>query len=313
MRTVLKSRPDGRLVRRDDRVVMISGRTFELESQYLWLNHFAGLGCVPRVRSFARHGRFGVLVREFVEGTPLHQELLQHPDEAFSSVKLLVAALSALRDRPENAAAPLNFELLRRHYVRGVTRRYATALTWVPCLKAERFTVNGRAVPNPYITVADRADDIVERIARDAEPGPVHGDPNLSNVIRTREGGPLLLVDPPGAFADERALSGDLNHDAARVASCMNGFSDIIQSRGALLRSDDEGFEVEVDVSPVLHLIEPSVVQLLTSGFPVSEEGLVLREGLLYLSAAPLRAPDLFQVHALLARGVERLTAAGLL
>ena len=70
----------------------------------------------------------------------------------------------------------------------------------------------------------------------------------------------------------------------------MNGFCDIIENRGALLRSDRHGFEVEIDVAPVFRSIGPAVVDLLTSAFPVSEQGLVTREALLSLSAVPLHA-----------------------
>ncbi len=313
MRTVLKNGRDERVVRRDDRVVKISGWSWDLENQYLWLRHFAGLECVPRARSFSRHGRFGVLVLDFVEGQALHHEVVRAPERALPMMRALVEALSTLRSRSVGDPAPLTREVLTRHYVRRVTRRFATALAWVPCLAAERFTVNGRTFRNPYIVVAERADRIVDLVAADAEVGPVHGDPNLSNVICGPLGGGLCIVDPRGAFAEQRALSGDLSYDAARVSYCMDGFCDIIENRGVLLRSDEWGFEVEVDVSPVFRSIGPAVVELLTSAFPVSEQGLLVREALLYLSAVPLHAPELFQVHALLARGVERLAHAGFL
>ena len=79
MRVVLKSRRDERVVRRDDRVVKISGWSWDLENQYLWFRHFAGLDCVPLARSFTQHGRFGVLVLEYVEGSALHHEMVRTP------------------------------------------------------------------------------------------------------------------------------------------------------------------------------------------------------------------------------------------
>ena len=312
MRALLKTGRDERIVRRGDRVLKISSRPADLENQYLWLRHFAGLPCVPRVWSFARHGRFGVLTLEFVDGMPLHHELARNPDTALPLVRSLVDALGALRARPVDEMTMLTRDDLRRHYVRRVTRRFATALTWVPCLAAERFAVNGRTVRNPYTLVSERSEQILDLVAADAEAGPVHGDPNLSNVICHPTGDAVRLVDPGAAFAERRALAGDLSDDAAHVSYCMNGFCDIIENHGALHRSDSRGFEVELEVTPVFGVIGPRVVDLLTSAFPVSERGLMVREALLYLTAVPQHVPDAFQVHALLARGVDRLSDAGI-
>ena len=132
-------------------------------------------------------------------------------------MRSLVEALSTLRSCSSGDIAPLTREALGRHYVRRVTRRLATALAWVPCLTAERITVNGRTVRNPYTVVAERFEQIVDLVAADAEAGPVHGDPNLSNVICQASGARVRLVDPR-AFAEQRAVCGDLSYDTGRAS-----------------------------------------------------------------------------------------------
>src|SRR5580658_5522322 len=111
VRVVLKNGRDERVVRRDDRVVKISGWSWDLENQYLWLRHFAGLECVPHARSFSRHGRFGVLVLDFVEGQALHHEVARAPEMALPMMGALVEALSTLRSRSVGDAAPLTREV----------------------------------------------------------------------------------------------------------------------------------------------------------------------------------------------------------
>lgn len=310
MRQVLKEREGERVVRRDDRVYKISSVAADMENQFLWFRHFEGMPGVPRALSCSRHDGWGVLVLEYVEGTPLHRELPLHPG---AELPLLRDVLTRLRNFHRSAVRgdSLSREDFHNHYIGKVLTRFQRARKLLPFLTAERFRMNGLPFRNPYSIVEQYGSDILNVVLEDANVGYIHGDPNLSNIIWTATGQEPSFIDPRGAFGYRRTIVGDINYDAARISYCLDGFCDIIENHGVLHASGASGFAIDLDVDPVFRELAPTVDAMLTEEFSVSHEGLVIREALLYLSAIPLHSHDQFQMHALLARGIDCLSAAG--
>ncbi len=311
MRQVLKEREGERVVRRDDRVFKISSLPADMENQFLWFRHFEGMPGVPRALSCSQHDGWGVLVIEYIEGQPLHRELALHPG---GELRLLGDVLSRLHNfhrAGAHAQDSLSHDDFHNHYIGKVITRFARARKLLPFLDAESFRMNGSVVRNPYAIVEETAGDILKVVLKDANVGYTHGDPNLSNIIWSASDQAPSFIDPRGAFGTRRTITGDISYDAARISYCLDGFCDIIENHGVLHASDASGFAFELNVDPVFQALAPTVVALLTDEFPVTVEGLLIREALLYLSAIPLHSHNQFQMHALLARGIDCLSAAG--
>jgi hypothetical protein len=140
---------------------------------------------------------------------------------------------------------------------------------------------------------------------------PVHGDPNLSNLLSGAPDEPVVFVDPRGTFGTKRVLDGDTMYDAARLTYSLHGFCDVIDRRGFLGASTPAGFDVIVTGHELFRSFAPRFDQVVMDRFGLSPYGLAIREALLFLSAVPLHAHSPFEMHALLGLGIERLDASG--
>ncbi len=234
-RQVLKWRHGQRVVRRGDRVLKFSTSYEDMENQYRWFRHFRGKPSVPEVLELRRHSQSAVLVLEYVDGPPLHHAVLEPAEDPLD---LLRRALDAVRDihaTAPTASTTITFSDYADHYIGKVMARFDLATPIIECLRRPAFRVNGTSVPNPYLVVWRHRRQILQILLADAVTTPVHGDPNLSNLLVGGPDAPVIFVDPRGAFGHKRVLDGDAMYDAARLTYSLRGFCDVIDGRGSLV------------------------------------------------------------------------------
>jgi thiamine kinase-like enzyme len=176
-------------------VVRIAGRDTELlgidrEAEYRAAEAAASAGVGPSVVAFLPD--LGSLVTRFVEGEPVPEESMRHPE----TLQVVVAAIRAFH---RGRALPATFSPFR------VVEAYRDTA-------AER----GIRIPDVYGTLLERAGEIEEAIGTFVR-RPCHNDLLNANFIRNPDG--VFIVDY------EYAGMGDLFFDLANLA-VNHSFSD---------------------------------------------------------------------------------------
>jgi hypothetical protein len=309
---MLKWRRGQRVVRHGDRVLKISTSVEDMENQYTWFRHFHGMPGVPAALGLRRWSRGAVLVLEYVDARPLHHVVLSSDSDPLRLLTNAVAAVQGIHGTAPTAHATITRADFASHYIGKVLARFETARALIPSLNRTAFRVNGTEVMNPYRVVRRRRKRILQLLMADAVTAPVHGDPNLSNLLCGGPDEPVVFVDPRGTFGTKRILDGDTMYDAARLTYSLHGFCDVIDRRGFLRASTPAGFDVIVTGHELFRDLAPRFDQIVMDRFGLSPQGLAIREALLFLSAVPLHAHSPFEMHALLGLGIERLDASGM-
>lgn len=276
----------------------------QLANQYHWLKFFSANPSIVEVKALQRAGNGGILVMKYIDGNSLDREITENGSR--NSIIKIERAIETLYQLhyllPQNSES-LDIDDIDQHYLQKTIARFKASQELIPCLKAEQFYLNGKLVTNPYSIIQQYHTSILNHIYEQSRTGYIHGDPNFSNIIWDKHRACPVLIDPRGAFGKHRYI-GDINYDLAKILYSFDGFCDLIEGRGILYGYDARSIDVEVFVHPELTAIANFVIEILNHLYKVSFDYLVLIKSLIYLSAVPLHSHSLFEMCALLERGI---------